>query len=118
MTKQAPSIGESVRVRRVALDLSQRGLARAADTTAAAISHIERGMRNPSAGLLARISLALGCSADDLLRGEGRPAGPARHIEHVVAAMKSLPDALQKEIVDFCEYLKHRSRKAIKQDIE
>ena len=110
MTKQAPSIGESVRARRVTLELSQRGLAHAADTTAAAISHIERGARKPSADLLARIASALGCSTDDLLRGV--VAGVEEHpcIRQVVAAMKSFPPPLQKEVLDFCGYLKHRNR--------
>ena len=110
MTKQAPSMGESVRVRRSALKLSQRDLARAAGTTAAAVSHIERGIRNPSAGLLARIASVLGCSGDDLFRGALHREGEGRYIELVAAAMKSFTPPLQEEVADFCEYLKHRKR--------
>ena len=113
MTKQAPSIGESVHARRVALDLSQRGLARAAGTTAAAVSHIERGIRNPSTGLLARIASALGCSVDDLLSGVVASVDEAPCIQQVVAAMRSFPPPLQKEVVEFCGYLKHRDRQRI-----
>ena len=106
------SIGESIRTQRVSLHLSQRDLARAAGTTPAAISHIERGIRQPSAGLLARIAGALQCPADTLLRGVGGTTveGPP-HLRQVIAAMKGFPSPLQKEVVVFCEYLKHRRRR-------
>ena len=112
MSNQAHSIGDSVRARRVALRLSQRDLAHAAATTAAAVSHIERGIRQPSAGLLARLAGALQCSTDDLLNGSVASAEGSPHIQQVMAAMKSFPQAMQKEVVDFCEYLKHRNRRS------
>ena len=115
MSKQAAkagmSIGAAIRTRRAALRLSQRDLARAAGTTAAAISHIERGARNLSAGLLVRIADALQCSANDLLIGTSAATVASTHIGRVAAAMKGFPPPLQQEVVDFCEYLKHRSRK-------
>ena len=114
MTKQAHLIGESLRSRRAALRLSQRDLARAAGTTAAAVSHIERGIRKPSAGLLARLAGALQCSADDLLSGAVAAADGDPLIQQVMAAMKSFPPAMQKEVVAFCEYLKHRNRRSRK----
>ena len=112
MTKQAPSMGESVRARRSALRLSQRDVACAAGTTAAAVSHIERGIRKPSAGLLARLAAALQCSADDLLRGVVRTEDESPCIRQVVAAMRSFPPSVQKGVVEFCEYLKHRDKKS------
>ena len=62
-------IGEAVKQRRDALGLTQRALAMEANTTAAAVSHIERGQRQPSADLLARLASALDCRMDDLLTG-------------------------------------------------
>ena len=108
MSNREDSIGEAVRSRRTMLRLSQRDLARTAGTTAAAISHIERGIRKPSAGLLGRMASALGCSADDLLRGAMRRPENDIHVEQVVAAMRSLTPALQKEVLDFCGYLRHK----------
>ena len=111
MTKQAHPIGGAIRTKRAALLLSQRDLARAAGTTAAAVSHIERGIRKPSAGLLARLAGALQCPSDDLLSGSVTAAEGNTYVRQVVAAMKSFPPAAQSEVVDFCEYLKHRNRK-------
>ena len=111
MTEKAHSIGDAVRVRRAELRLSQRDLAGAAGTTAAAVSHIERGLRNPSAGLLARLAAALQCSADSLISGSVADAEGSPLIWQVAAAMKSFPPAVQSEVVAFCEYLMHRRRR-------
>lgn len=111
MAIQPPSIGETIRNRRSQLHLTQRDLARAAGTTAAAVSHIERGARNLSVGLLVRIAGALQCTAHDLLLGicDDRESSP--HLDQVTVAMKGFPPALQKEVADFCDYLKHRKRR-------
>ena len=118
MSKQAgggaPLIGESIRAQRVSLHLSQRDLARAAGTTPAAISHIEREIRQPSAGLLARIAGALQCPADLLLSGARGPTEGSAHLRRVIAAMKGFPRPIQKEVADFCEYLKYQRRRRSK----
>jgi transcriptional regulator with XRE-family HTH domain len=111
MRKHSASIGESIRARRIALRLSQRDLARAAGTTAASVSHIERGVRKLSAGLLARIAGALQCPTDLLLSGAADPSEGSPLLRQVVAAMKAFPPPLQREVADFCEYLKHRRRR-------
>ena len=111
MANQAGSIGKSVRSRRDALCLSQRDLARAAGTTAAAVSHIERSVRRPSASLLARIAGALQCSMDDLLAGGGLALEASPYLQQVIAAMKTFPPETQREVVAFCEYLKYRDRR-------
>ena len=99
MSKQAVSIGESIRARRVALRLSQRDLACAAGTTAAAICHVERGIRKLSASLLVRLAGALQCSTDDLL-GQAVPALEDEPcLQQVIAAMKSFPPAVQAEVL-------------------
>ena len=112
MSDQTVLIGKTIRQRRTALHLSQRDLARAAGTTAAAISHIERGVRNLSAGLLARIADTLQCPVDDLLHGDTPAAESSPYVSQVVAAMKGLPPPLQREVADFCAYLKHRDRRS------
>ncbi len=104
-------LGSAIRAKRAALRLSQRDVARAAATTAAAISHIERGSRKPSAELLARIAAALGASMDELLRG---PTGAQDHadqlyLRRVSATMRMLPPSAQKEVADFAEYIKYRT---------
>jgi len=109
--KEAVAIGQSMRVRRIALHLSQRDLAHAAGTTAAAVSHIERGARNLSVGLLVRIADALQCPPNDLLTGTDAET-PSSHMHQVVIAMKGFPLPLQKEVADFCAYLKHRERRS------
>lgn len=108
MSKQAASIGETILKRRRDLHLSQRDLACAAGTTAAAVSHIERGARKLSADLLARIADALQCSTDALLKGADEAPQGSPHLRRVVAAMKGFSPPLQKEVAVFCEYLKHR----------
>lgn len=111
MSDKLVSIGKAILLRRTALRLSQRDLARAAGTTAAAISHIERGARNLSAALLARIADALQCPADSLLRGAaGVPTEGSPYLRQVIAAMNGFPSPLQKEVAAYCEYLKHRRR--------
>ena len=108
MSKHGVLIGEGIRARRSKLGLSQRDLARAAGTTAAAVSHIERGTRNLSASLLVRIAGALQCSPGDLLAGAVAATEPGPYLGQVTAAMMGFTPALQKEVVDFCEYLRHR----------
>lgn len=116
MRKRSSAIGKAVRSRRAELHLSQRDVARAAGTTAAAVSHIERGIRQPSADLLARIAAALGCPSDDLLRGVAPRLAGYIHVARAVAAMKELPPASQKEVVEFCGILKRRNEEGKAKD--
>lgn len=111
MTKRARTLGESLQARRSELGLSQRDLAQSASTTAAAISHIERGVRKPSAGLLARIAGALQCSTDALLAGSVQATGPTTYVDRVNATMKGFSPKLQRQVADFCDYLRHRDRR-------
>ena len=68
------TLGEIIRARRKALDLTQAELADRAGMSQVAISLIERGRKNPSLGTLDVLSAHLKCSAADLLRAreEGR----------------------------------------------
>ena len=59
--------GRIVREKRVALNLSQEGLAELAGVHFTYLSSIERGERNLSLSNIAKISKALGCSMKDLM---------------------------------------------------
>ena len=61
-------VGTNVRKRRQAHGLSQEQLAFAAEIDLTYVGGIERGMRNPSVVVLARIAEALGVEPADLLR--------------------------------------------------
>lgn len=63
-------VAASLRAVRRTRELSQHELARLAGVTASAISQAERAERGLSLSTLVRLSGALGCTVDDLLRGE------------------------------------------------
>jgi transcriptional regulator with XRE-family HTH domain len=105
-------LGKTIRDRRKALRLSQRELAHAAKTTAGAVCHIERGTRTPSAAMLARIAAALNCSTDGLLAGDKGHMETSGYAREVAAAMKLFPAGVQKEVANFCAYLRHREKKS------
>ena len=79
------TIGERVRARRGALDLTQEELPGEVEVTPQHISRIESGLNSPSLELLVRLSRTLGTSADFLLTGEEEPA------LDVVAAIRAAP---------------------------
>lgn len=55
-----PGLGKAIRQLRTERDMTQEGLAHEAGTTAATISAIERGLSNPSWGIVEAIADALG----------------------------------------------------------
>jgi transcriptional regulator with XRE-family HTH domain len=61
-------VGTNVRKRRQARGLTQEQLAFAAEIDLTYVGGIERGIRNPSVVVLARIAEALGVEPADLLR--------------------------------------------------
>ncbi len=60
------SVGEYIREQRAAAQLSLRQLAQAADVSNPYLSQVERGLRKPSAEILAQIAKALEISAESL----------------------------------------------------
>ena len=106
--KRTKKIGENVQQRRSALGLSQRALAEKASTTAAAVSHIERGQRQPSADLLSRLAAALECSTDHLVSAKDSPPPESIYLARVTSAMKSMPMKVQEQVSDYCDYLRDR----------
>jgi transcriptional regulator with XRE-family HTH domain len=67
--------GDRVRERRIEIGLTQEGLAHAANINRTYIGSLETGERNPSLDLIARLALALGCDAADLVKGIQRKRG-------------------------------------------
>ena len=67
--KLVHSLGLAVRIRRLALKLSQESLAELADFDRTYVSLIERGARNPSFTNLCRLAHALKVTPSDLLQG-------------------------------------------------
>ena len=93
------------------MGLSQRALAEKAGTTAAAVSHIERSQRQPSADLLGRLASALECTTDDLLSSKAAPSSESIYLARVTSAMRTFPASVQEEVADYCDFLKQRHRK-------
>ena len=63
------SLGQRVRERRIALDITQQELGDALEVTPQHISFIEQDKVAPSVALLAKLAQELGVSADYLLSG-------------------------------------------------
>jgi transcriptional regulator with XRE-family HTH domain len=63
-----PGLGKAIRRLRTERDLTQEGLAHQAETTAATISAIERGLSNPSWGTVEAIADALGVTMVEVAR--------------------------------------------------
>ena len=108
--KGTKTIGENVQRRRSALGLSQRALAEKASTTAAAVSHIERGQRQPSADLLGRLASALESSTDDLISAKDSSSSESIYMARVTSSMKAFPASVQEEVADYCDFLKQRRK--------
>lgn len=62
-------IGLRIKDRRVAMGLTQEAMAERAGITPTYASHIERGEKRPSLGVLVRIATALDITVDRLLTG-------------------------------------------------
>lgn len=64
------NFGDKLRQLRIDAGLTQRDVAERTGLKLSALSHYEHGRREPSLRNLRRLSLALGISADELLRGD------------------------------------------------
>lgn len=62
-------LGQAIRKRRQAKNISQEALAEIADFDRTYISLLERGERNPSFTNLCRVAAALGVTPSELLKG-------------------------------------------------
>ncbi|WP_051265385.1 helix-turn-helix domain-containing protein [Nakamurella lactea] len=82
-------LGEFIRDQRTSAQLSLRALADKAGISNPYLSQVERGLRKPSAEILAQIAQGLSISAESLLAKAGLL--PERSTEGVVAAIEADP---------------------------
>lgn len=79
-----PDLGASLRRRRQSRGLSLEALAEASGVSAAMLSEVERGLKNPTVKLAYQIARALGCSLTELLEEpEARPISLVRAKERL-----------------------------------
>lgn len=69
---------ESIKTRRVAIGLTQVGLAQKAQIDPQNLSKIERGLQSPSTDTLKKLALALGVSLSELIDSSARTPKAAR----------------------------------------
>lgn len=80
----AKTLGDRIRELRETKDVSLRAFARKLDVSAAFVSDIELGRRNPSDDVLIRMARLLGTTADDLRSYDARP--PVDELRRLAAA--------------------------------
>lgn len=61
-----------LKAKRIAANMTQEDLSKAASVSRVAIARYESGTRTPTVDVAARIARALNCSIDDLMK-EGKP---------------------------------------------
>ena len=98
------SLGQRVRERRIALDITQQELADALEVTPQHISVIEQDKVAPSVALLAKLAKELGISADYLLSGE---EGIITEIIPAIKADKSLTLKAKRALIALLEELRN-----------
>lgn len=104
------TIGERIRKRRLACNLSQEKLAEICDVGTTHISHIETGNCIPSLKVFIAILNALSCSADELICDELENAG--RAYEHQLSELLADCDSHELMIItDTVQALKTSLRK-------
>lgn len=95
MAEQTPDVGGFIREQRRLAELSVRRLAELSGVSNPYLSQIERGLRRPSADILANIAKALQISAESLYVRAGILDGevdPARMVSEVESAIRHAPE--------------------------
>jgi transcriptional regulator with XRE-family HTH domain len=96
------SVGEYIREQRAAAQLSLRQLAKAADVSNPYLSQVERGLRRPSAEILAQIAKALEISAESLYIRAGilEPRLGDASVTEALANDQTLTDRQRKSLLE------------------
>ena len=112
-------IGDYIREQRDAAQMSVRQLAAAAGVSNPYLSQIERGLRKPSAEILARLAGALRISAESLyvqagiLSEEGRVEAD-RDVVSAITADEGLPESQRRTLLDIYRAFQTENRVAPK----
>lgn len=93
-------VGAFIREQRTQAQLSLRKLARMADVSDPYLSQIERGLRKPSADVLARVAEALKVSAETLYYKAGILAEPTDDLGARIAADPSLTEPQKRALLE------------------
>lgn len=96
------SVGEYIREQRAAAKLSLRQLAQAADVSNPYLSQVERGLRKPSAEILAQIAKALEISAESLYIRAGilEPRQGDSSVTEALASDPTLTDRQRQSLLE------------------
>lgn len=111
VTAAASDIGGFIRSQRVAAQVSLRQLAERAGVSNPYLSQIERGLRKPSADVLAQIAKGLRVSAEVLYVRAGileeRPASPVRD---ALIADESISERQRQVLLEIYESFRHENK--------
>ncbi|WP_444890273.1 helix-turn-helix domain-containing protein [Microbulbifer sp. DLAB2-AA] len=95
------ALGNNVRRIRKEVGISQQQVADATGMSKNTISNIETGKTAANSNSVLKISKALGCTVDELMKGveEGWTGTEGDHINRLCEELKQLPDEGRKQIV-------------------
>jgi transcriptional regulator with XRE-family HTH domain len=94
-------LGEFIREQREAAQISVRGLAAKAGVSNPYLSQVERGLRRPSADILAQIAQGLSISVETLLVKAGvLPAGETPQVVAAIRADTELSERHKSALID------------------
>lgn len=110
------SVGEYIREQRAAAQLSLRQLAKAADVSNPYLSQVERGLRKPSAEILAQIAKALEISAESLYIRAGilEPRPGDLNVTEALAQDETLTERQRKSLLEI--YAAFQAENAARRD--
>ncbi len=112
------TVGEYIREQRAAAQLSLRQLAQAADVSNPYLSQVERGLRKPSADILAQIAKALEISAESLYIRAGilEPRQGEPSVTQALAGDPTLTDRQRQSLLEI--YAAFQSENAARRGTE
>lgn len=110
-------LGDYIRQQRTAAQISVRGLAAKAGVSNPYLSQVERGLRRPSADILAQIAQALSISVETLLAKAGiLEAVDAPEVVAAIRADTALTDRHKTALLDIYAAFRSEAQAAINQD--
>jgi transcriptional regulator with XRE-family HTH domain len=112
-------LGAFIREQRTAAQISLRQLARQAGVSNPYLSQVERGLRRPSAEILAQIAHGLQISVESLLTMAGildEPTGPAPAVVASIAADPILNDRQKASLLDIYAAFRRESEQFLAAD--